>query len=555
MTRVVVRTSLSPLTRDVYDFQCGLYHGDGEMILEGEGTMIHSLIYQNLIKDWVAQYRDVTYPGDVIITNDPYSGASHLPDVFLYRPIFIGDELVAWTAAGGHQRDMGGLTPGSCPHNATEIYQEGLRIPPVKLFERGAPNDSLFKIIRAACRVPDIVVADIGAYLGACTIGEQRFRELVDEHGWETLNMYLVELLDYGERLTRAEIDAMPDGTYEFTDHLDDDGITADQPVPIHLTITVKGDEIAYDFTGTSPQVKGGMNNAVGTAQAGVLTALRVMMDPDIPRNGGAFRPVTLTIPEGSLLNPHPPAPVASRGGTIQRQGDVMIGCQVPIRPEKLMACCSGTDTLINFGGYDRNGEPFILMETHWGGWGGRHDRDGVDFITPPTLNHSNTPCEVNEELFPDFMYVQYGYMADTEGAGEFRGSCAVVREWQYLGEEEVTMQLRVDRRHTGPYGVEGGLPGACLQATINPGRGGERDVGKTTTSLHCGDSVRIQAAGAGGWGNPLQRDPRRVLDDVRYGMVSIDRARDVYGVVIREESMEVDIKETRRLRKPRRTS
>lgn len=549
MTRVVVRTSLSPLTRDVYDFQCGLYRADGEMLLEGEGTMIHSTIYQNLIREWVRTNRARTFPGDVIITNDPYAGAAHLPDAFLFRPVFVGDELVAWTAAGGHLRDMGGLTPGSCPHNATEIYQEGLRIPPLKLYERGQPNETLFAMIRAAVRVPEIVVADLGAFHGACVIGEGRFLELVGEHGLATLDHYLDALLDYAERLTRAEIAAMPDGSYRFADQLDDDGIDPSRPVPIELQITVAGDQITYDFTGTAPQVKGGMNNPLGTAQAGVMTALRMMISPDIPRNGGTLRPVTMILPEGSLLNPGPPAPVASRGGTIQRQGDSMIGCQIPIRPEKLIACCSGTDTLINFGGQDREGRPFVLMETHWGGWGGRCDGDGLDFITPPMLNHANTPIEINEELFSDFVYAEYGYVPDTEGPGRFRGSMAVVREWRYLGEGEVVMQLRVDRRRTGPYGVMGGGAGAPLEATINPGRAGERHVGKITTTLGRGESIRVQAAGGGGWGEAWSREPALVARDVANGLVSPERARSIYRVALDPATLEVDPEETRRLR------
>ena len=549
MMQVVVRTSLSPITREVFDFQCGLCRGDGEMILEGEGTYIHSLVYQTLIRNWLARKRDDTFPGDVIITNDPYSDASHLPDLYIYRPIFLKDEIVAWAVGGGHQRDVGGMTPGSCPHNASEIHQEGLRIPPVKLYERGRPNETLFTILRAASRTPDIVVADVGAYTGACVIGEQRFRDLIDEHGWETLDMYLAELLDYTERLARAEIAAMPDGSFEFTDYLDDDGVHPDRPLAIHLKITVEGDRITYDFTGTAPQVKSGMNNPIGSVRSIVVTAMRSMMSSDIPRNGGAWRPAKLIVPKGSLLNPVPPGAVASRGGTSQRQSDVVLGCQVPIRPDRLMACSGGVDTLINIGGTDAGGEPFILTESCWGGWGAGPRRDGNDFMTPPSLNNSNTPCEVSEEMYPGIMYKEYGYVPDTEGAGTYRGSMAVVREWEYLGSDEAVLQLRVDRRQRGPYGLYGGHPGSPLKATINPGRAGERDVGKITTELKPGDSVRIQAAGAGGWGRPVERDPRLVLRDVRNGLVSGARARDVYGVVVREDRMEVDAAATRRRR------
>jgi len=548
MTQAVVRTSLSPITRDVFDFQCGVCRGDGELVLEGEGTLIHSLIYQGLISNWMRQNKEDTYPGDVIITNDPYSGAAHLPDIYLYRPIFVGDEIVAWAVAGGHQRDIGGLTPGSCPHNSTEIFQEGLRIPPVKLYERGEPNETLFTILKAASRVPDVLLADIGAFYGACSLGEQRYRELIEEHGLENLKMYLNELLDYTEKLTRAEIKAMPDGIYPFTDYLDDDGITQGKQIPISLEIIIEDDEITYDFTGTSLQVQGAMNNPFGTTRAVVLTALRTMMNPEIPRNSGAYRPVRLVVPEGTLLNPKMPAAVASRGGTIQRESDVMLGAQAAIRPEKLMACTSGVDTLINISGADKNLKPWILMESFWGGWGGRSNLDGVDYNTPPILNNSNVPCEVNEELYPDILYVQYAYVPDTEGAGKFRGSVAVVREWKNVGDDNLGLQLRVDRRSLGPYGLFGGHPGALLKATIKDGKE-DRDVGKITTKLCPGGSIRIQSAGAGGWGNPLERDPEMVLQDVLYEKISILRARDIYGVIINEVNLEIDWIETQKFR------
>ena len=554
MTQTVVRTSLSPITRDSFDFQCGFCRADGEMLLEGEGTLIHSLIYPTLISNWLKEHRDTTYPGDIIITNDPYSDAAHLPDVYMYQPIFIGNELVAWAVGGGHQRDVGGATPGSCACDSTEIYQEGLRIPPMKLYEKGVRNDTLFTLIKAASRAPDIVEADIETYRAACRTGEERFMELVREYGWETLRVYFDELLDYAERLTRAEIKALPDGDYEFTDYIDDPGagylddkgnIIAD-PVRIQLKITVKDDSITYDFTGTAPQVKGAMNNPYGTSKATVMSCLRFMMNPDIPRNSGAFRPVTLIIPKGTLLNPVLPAAVASRAATFGRETDVMMGAEAQIVPNKLMASASNIDALLNIGGYDEDGRHFILMEAMWGGWGGRPFADGVDYNTPPELNGANQPCERNEELYP-VMYTQYGYLPDREGAGKYRGSVAVVREYKLLADEAV-MQLRVDRQRFAPYGLYGGKPGATLEVIFNPGRD-NLHIGKTTMNIKRDDVIRIIFAGAGGWGNPLERDVNMVLDDALDEKVSLRRAKEIYGVVIDEKTTEVDIDETERLR------
>jgi len=545
MTIGVVRTSFSPLTRDAFDFQCGICHRNGEMLLEGEGTLIHSLVYPGLISDWMKEHADTTYPGDIIVTNDPYSGAAHLPDIYMWYPIFIDNKIVAWSVAGGHLRDVGGSTPGSCACDSTEIYQEGLRIPPMKLYERGAPNKDLFALIESNSRTPMITKGDIEAYHAACHIGEERFLALAKTYGWETLSIYLDELLDYTERLTRDEIRKMPDGVYEFTDYMDDDGIT-DEPITLHCKITIDGDEIIWDFTGTSPQVKGAMNNPYGSSKACVVTALRQMMDTDIPRNSGAWRPATLIIPEGNFLNPKLPAAVASRGGTLARESDVMLGAAAQIRPDKIPACCSNLDHLLNIGGY-QNGKPFILIETVWGGWGGRSKSDGNDFATPPFLNGGNQPCEVNEELEP-IMYNQYGYLPDREGAGKYRGSVALVREWKFIGDEAV-LQLRTDRQKYETYGLYGGKGGAPSESFINPDTE-NRPIGKITTNIKKGDVYRLITSGGGGWGNPLERDPEMVLKDVRDEKVSVKRAKEAYGVVINEAAMEVNIAETEKLRK-----
>lgn len=545
MTLGVVRTSFSPLTRDAFDFQCGICLANGEMLLEGEGSLQHSLVYPTLINNWMKEHADTTYPGDIMATNDPYSGAAHLPDIYMWHPIFINNKIVAWSVAGGHLRDVGGSTPGSCACDSTEIFQEGLRIPPMKLYERGIPNKDIFAVIRANSRVPDIVVGDLSAYHAACHIGEERFLALAKTYGWETLGIYLDELLDYTERLTRDEIRRMPDGEYEFTDYMDDDGVT-DEPIKLHLKITVKGDEIIYDFTGTSSQVKGAMNNPYGSSKACVVTALREMIDPDIPRNSGAWRPVTLIIPEGNFLRPSLPAAVASRGGTLGRESDVMLGAEAQIRPEKIPACFSNLDHLLNIGGRDKDGKPFILIETIWGGSGGRPQSDGNDYCTPPFLNGGNQPCEVNEELFP-VMYNQYAYVTDREGAGKYRGSAALVREWKFIGDEAV-LQLRTDRQKYQPYGLYGGQGGAISESIINPDTE-NLHIGKKTMNIKKGDVFSLITAGAGGWGDPLERDPELVLNDVRNEMVSVKRAREAYGVVIDKATMIVNIAETEKLR------
>ena len=545
MTMTVVRTSFSPLARDSFDFQCALCKGNGEIILEGEGSLLHSLAYSIIIDAILEKYGDAIYPGDTFFDNDPYAGASHLPDVYLARPLFVDGKLVAWSCSGGHQIDVGGRVPGSCACDSTEIYQEGLRIPPVKLYEKNAPKNDIFDILRANSRLPDVLVGDILSHHAACYIGERRFMGLVETYGWETLGMYIDELLDYAERRTREELSNLPDGSYEFTDYMDDDGFD-EGPIPIHIKITIEGDTITYDFTGTAPQIKGSMNNPVVTTKAMVLIALRLLLSYDIPRNTGVWRPVKLVVPEGTVVNPRLPGAVAGRGLTLSRIVDTLMGAEAKIAPDRMPACECGSDYLFCLGGEGDERDYSIVVETIWGGWGGRPFADGPEYNTPILLDGANQSCELNERLYP-YIYNQYRYVPDTEGAGKYRGSLSLIREWEFVGDEG-TAQLRVDRTRTRPWGIQGGHDGTFSKTTFNPGRE-NLAVGKVTLPLKKGDVIRLQTAGAGGWGNPLEREPEMVLDDVRNEKISIKRAREVYGVVIDEKAREVNMAETKKRR------
>ena len=549
MTAAVVRTSFSPLTRDAFDFQCGLCHANGDIILEGEGSLLHSLAYKYIIEAIHEKFAGDINPGDVFLDNDPYSAASHLPDIYLARPVFLDGKLVVWTVSGGHMIDVGGRVAGSCACDSTEIYQEGLRIPPVKLYIGGEPNGAVFDILKANSRVPDVLIGDLSAHKAACFTGEIRFRELVDEYGWETLSLYIDALFDYAERRTREDLKALPDGTYEFTDYMDDDGFGSDL-VPLHVAITVKGDEITYDFTGTSPQVAGSMNNPLATTKAMILIGLRCLIATDIPRNSGVWRPVKVIVPEGTVLNPIIPAPVAGRGLTLSRLVDVIMGAEAKIAPDKLPACEQGSDFLVCMGFLEGGQIDSVLVETIWGGWGGRPFADGIDYNTPILLDGACQTCEGNEQVYP-VRYNQFAFVPDTEGAGKFRGGLATVREWQVESEEAI-LQMRTDRTKTQPWGLAGGLPGAFSKTTVTIG-GIERIIGKETLNLRKGDILRVQVAGAGGWGPPEQRDPEKTTEDVRNGKVSIERARDVYRVAIDPETLAVDFQGTEKLRTEKR--
>lgn len=545
MTAAVIRTSFSPLARDAFDFQCGIFKSDGTLILEGEGSILHSLAYTYIIQTILKRFGEDIHPGDVFLDNDPYSEASHLPDIYMLEPVFLEKKLIAWVCSGGHMVDIGGRTAGSCACDSTEIYQEGLRIPIVKMYEKGIPNRSIYDTLRANSRLPDTLIGDLESHHAACFTGKKRLMEIIGTYGWETLEMYIDELISYAERLTREEIKAMPDGSYEFTDYLDDDGYE-DKLLPIHLKITVAGDSITYDLTGTAPQIKSAMNNPVGTTRAMILIGLRCMIDPEIPRNHGVRKPINMIIPEGCLLNPRLPAAVAGRGATISRLTDVLMGAEAQILPNRMPACESGADWLLCLGGYDDEFGFTILTETIWGGWGGRPFADGVNYCTPIFLDGSNQSCETNEQLYP-IVYREYGYVPDTEGAGRFRGSYALVRELQYQGQEG-TIQMRTERQKTQPWGLKGGKPGAFSKTIFNPGKD-DYIMKKETIPIKKGDILRVITSGAGGWGNPLDRNIELVKTDVCNGLVSIERAKKVYGVVIDLKTKEVDMTATSQLR------
>lgn len=544
MTSAVVRTSFSPLTRDAFDFQCGLCHANGDIILEGEGSLLHSLAYKYVIEAIRRKFGEAIAPGDVFLDNDPYSGASHLPDVYLTRPIFFKRKIIAWAVSGGHMIDVGGRVPGSCACDSTEIYQEGLRIPPVKLFISGMPNEAVFDILRANSRVPEVLIGDLSAHCAACYTGEIRFKELIAEHGWETLSQYLDELLNYAERRTREDLKRLPDGIYEFTDYMDDDGFGSD-PIPIHVAIAVEGDKITYDFTGTSSQVPGAMNNPLATTKAMVLIGLRCLISTDIPRNSGVWRPVKVIVPEGTVLNPVLPAAVAGRGLTLSRLVDTIMGAEAKIAPERIPACEQGSDFLVCMGFLREGRTESVLVETIWGGWGGRPFADGLDYNTPILLDGANQSCESNEQIYP-IRYNEYAFVPDTEGAGKFRGGLATIREWQVESDEAI-LQMRTDRTRTQPWGLAGGQPGACSKTTVRL-NSQEREIRKETLKLMKRDRLRVQVAGAGGWGDPLDRDMEIVRMDVLNEKISTERAINIYGVVLNKDRS-VDLEETQKVR------
>src|SRR5919197_332506 len=421
MALTIVRTSHSGVLKDNMDFSTALCGADGQMLAQGLTLPIHLGSVPDAMDGILRRYpRQSIRPGDVFIMNDPFEGGMHLPDVFIVKPIFVGGVLAAFACTVAHQTDMGGRVPGSNASDSTEIFAEGLRIPALKFYEAGRPNETLFRIITKNVRVPDAVLGDMASQVAACAIAEREFLKLAGAYGLDRLQPYFAELLDYAERLTRAEIANWPDGIYRFQDFIDDDGID-EKPIPIAVTITVKGDELLVDYAGSSEQVKGAINASPSFARSAVYLTVRSVMQAEVPNNAGYFRPIKVLTPPGTIVNPGLPAAFAARGLTGFRMIDAMLGALAQIRPGRVPAACEGGNTGVSIGGWDKERGPFIFVEFVCGTGGARPGLDGVDGHTNPGVCMSNVPCEVVEIESP-VVIERYGFAADSGGAGEFRG-------------------------------------------------------------------------------------------------------------------------------------
>ena len=548
MVLTIVRIAYSSIMKDTMDLSSAFCDRHGRMVAQGLSLPLHLGSIPDAMEAVLAQCGDDVAPGDVIILNDPYeAGGMHLPDIFMFMPVFVEAHLLGYAVLVAHYNDMGGRVPGSSAADSTEIYQEGLRIPVVKLIERGVRNEAVFRMIAINVRVPDVVLGDLDAQLAACRIGERGMRELAGRYGVADLERSFEDLLDYSERAARATIESIPDGVYRFTDHLDDDGVNLDEAVPIRVAVEVRGSDVVFDFAGSSSQVRGAINCTLSFVRSAVYFALRSIMDSDAPNNAGFFRPVEVRAEPGSVLNPRPPGACAARGVTGFRVIDAIVGALAEAVPERVRAPGEGGTTSYSISGYDAEGRFNMYREAVMGNWGGGLGRDGIDGVANPAANIGNAPCEVVEQQAP-LRVDRYELVPDSGGAGRWRGGLAVLRQLRYLG-ERATLQLRSDRRHHRPFGIRGGGPGAPSANRLFDGETAVELPTKFVRPFLGGQVVRHVTAGAGGYGDPLARDPRLVLADVRNGKVSRRASADVYGVHVAGPPWRIDEAATARLR------
>jgi N-methylhydantoinase B len=544
MAYTMMRTARSPIVRDVLDYSATLCDAEGRILAQAKTVALHLGAVPDAMIVVMDEYGDDLTQGDVIILNDPYAGGMHLPDIFMFKPIFHDGDLRGFSVVIAHHGDVGGRVPGSNASDSTEIFQEGLRIPPLKLYAAGESDQSLFALIRKNVRLPDMVIGDLQAQLATCNVGERALLNLLGKHGVDALGRYFDALLDYGEKLTRQAIQAWPNGRYQFTDYIDDDGFT-EGPIPIVCTIEVQDDHLTVDFEGSSPQVKGAINCTLSYTKSSTYLGIRCALGRDVPNNAGIYRCITITAPEGSILNPRMPAPVAARALTGYRVVDAVLGAMSEIAPQQVMAAGEGGNTVVCFGGYEADSQtPFILVDMINGAWGGRATKDGIEGVTNPSQNMSNMPVETLEARYP-IRIEEYGLREDSCGPGEHRGGLGLVRQYRLLADEAV-LQLRADRAKNPPYGLFGGGPAAPSRNVLDPDGRAEPLPSKLTRTLHAGDVIRHEQAGGGGYGDPLRRDPRRVAADVADGKISRGFAERNFGVILSPDSFEPDLTATK---------
>jgi N-methylhydantoinase B len=530
MALALVRTAYSPNLKSAMDLSTALCDARGRLVVQGLTLPVHLGTVPDAMVAVLNRYGRSLRPGDVYFLNDPYEGGTHLPDFVLVRPVFDQSELLGFVVTVAHHTDIGGRVAGGNACDSTEVYQEGLRVPPMRLQRDGELDEGLLRLIEKNVRIPVKVLGDLRAQLAACHIGENGLRDLLARHGRATLLAAFDQLLDYAERLARAEIATWPDGRYQFEDFLDDDGIDPD-PIPIRVALTVAGDQLTVDFAGSAPQVRGAINSVMSFTRSTTYACVRCLLPLDIPNNEGYFRAIRVVAPPASIVNPVPPAAVAARGLTGFRIATAVFGALAQLAPDRIPASEVGGDTGITMGGYYKDdGRPFVFLEFLNCGWGGRPWADGIDGIASAVVNFSNYPAEVIENEYP-LRIEEYGFLPDSEGPGQHRGALAIVRQYRFL-EERATLQIRSDRTRFPAYGLQGGGPGRLCRNLLNPGTAAERLLpAKTLLWLERGDVFRHELAGAGGWGDPRQRDPAAVRADVRDGKLSAERAREVYGV------------------------
>jgi N-methylhydantoinase B len=528
MATTIFRTAHSTVVRDGMDFSAALCDANGETVAQAVtvpfhlGSVPHAMAC--LIEKWGERMR----PGDVFVMNDPFDGGIHLQDIFVFKPVFFDGGLIGFATTTAHHADVGGRLPGSAACDNTEIFQEGIRLPWLKLYDEGEPVTTVFEVIRANVRIPRTTLGDLSAQVAATAVAERELQQVAARYGPKRLADLMTGLVEHTERLVRQEIAGWPDGTATFTDYLDSDGIEP-RDVRLTATVTIDGDELTADLTDCAPMVAGALNSTRSFIQACVYQAVRAALTVEIPNTSGAFRPIHVLTKPGTVAEVVMPGASSMRGVTGFRALDAIQGALAQLIPERVGAAGEGGNTLAVFGSERPDGSRFIFYELIVGTWGGTPAGDGNDGVTNPASLAANIPVEVAESEFP-ILVERYGLVPDTGGAGQHRGGLAVERAWRCLA-PNTSLIVRSDRSAHPPYGLQGGFPGTVSSNRLRSEDGSETDMPSMfSTTIQAGDVYVHRTAGGGGWGDPRLRDPAAVAEDVADGKVTPEAAKELYG-------------------------
>jgi N-methylhydantoinase B len=519
MAVTILRTAYSGVLKSVMDYSTALANADGTVIAQSLTQPCHlgsiPMALNAIIKASAGDFG----PGDVYVMNDPYTGGMHLPDIFLFKAVFVAGRRIGYACTICHHSDVGGRVAGSNAADSTEIFQEGIRIPPLKLYHAGRPDTALFALLNANVRLPRNLMGDLRSQLAACTIVERELARLAEQFGLDRLQELMVEIDHYAERSARAAIAALPDGVATFEDYIDDDGVDFGQPIRLFVKVEKRNDRFLVDWTGSSSQVRGAINATLSFTMSATFTAVKSLLPVDIPNSAGAFRPIEVTVPAGTVLYSLPPAACAARGLTGFRTVDCCFGALAKLFPDRVPAAGDGGNTGVSMGGYYRDRTPFVMVDFFCAAGGGRPFADGLDGAAHVFANISAHSIEEMEKEHP-VRIRSFAYIPDSGGEGQYRGGCGVIREYELL-EDEATFQVRADRVIHAPFGLAGGGPGRPGRNMLL--RAGEIIplTGKATIAMRRGDVVRIETAGGGGWGDPAKRAPGACEQDSRAGLVT----------------------------------
>jgi N-methylhydantoinase B len=549
----LVRSAYSTNIKERRDCSCAIFSADGSLIALAEHIPIHLGSMQGLMEE-IAHNLEVWNfkPGDAVIANDPFrGGGSHLPDITLVYPVFFNGELGAFVSNIAHWSDVGGRSPGAgTAGDSTEIYQEGLRIPPMKIITQGRIRQDILDLLILNMRGADERQGDFRAQVAALRLGERRLGELFTAYGMNAINDIVDQLLNYSERGLRSAIRSIPPGIYHFEDAMDDDG-HQDVPIPIKVKVTVSTDpapQISFDFTGTAPQAHGGINMVWSALLATVYYVVKTIIAPDVPPNAGFQRPVHIEAPQGCLVNASEPAAVGGRTDTCQRVVDAVMGALSQAVPDRVVAASNGATTAIIFGGTQAlSGHDFVYVEALGGGMGAHSSQDGLDAIQVHITNTSNLPAEAMEMEYP-LRVLSYSLVPDSGGPGTYRGGLSIRKDIQALA--PVLFSAHSDRHRIPPWGLAGGHPGGCGRFLLNPDLPSEKTIRSKISGLlvEKDETISVQTAGGGGFGSPLRRNPESVVRDYLNGKVSFHEAQANYGVVLTQTG-QMDLTATQKLR------